>query len=765
VAEAEFPGRKRILAYGDRLTARPGETVEIKVSAPQGARYRAQLVRLRNGDTHSAEASFSETEVASPVNGEYPGRPQSVARGSGVAVEVGPGWPGDDSFSLAISFLPTRPAAGRQHLVALGDDATGGRWSLLLVEGRLSFSIGGIEIVRLDAAAHRGVWHRAAVRIDAREGSVTLDCVPLPASPLVTTPAALRAVAPLPPAPRDADGPLMIGAACRGRSASGLPRPSEGFDGRLESPVVYRGVLTDDQLGEVWAGRRPPELRDRLVGDWDFSIGISSATVRDRSPLGLTGVLRNLPLRGVRGSGWSGRDFRWSHAPEEYGAIAFHSDDLADCEWQTDIVLTVPEDLPSGVYALRLRIGESAGSSVADDAEDYVPFFVAPPRGQPTADTAVLIPTHSYLAYGNVRLWADGFDASPLAADEYFADAIAGPGTLDYSLTLRAHPEIGSSTYDLHADGTPVHTSTWLRPLLNLRPKNILWTLCADLLIVDWLTSQGVDVDILTDDLVAEEGVEALRDYAVVLTGNHPEYVTTSELDALEAYLADGGRMMYLGGNGFYWRCATHPDFPAAIEVRRGRVATRLWTSDVGESDLAFTGEAGGIWRDLGRPPQRLAGVGFIAEGTAGGAYEILPGVREGRAGFLLDGIDAHRIGETGIFGSAVAQEIDRSDPRLGTPEHAIVVARATGLSDGMVFAIEEMTPTVPLIERYRAETSCEVVFFETPGGGAVFSVGSMGWCGSLRSRGVSTDVGRMTRNALDRFRDPTPFSPVPPVA
>ena len=31
-------------------------------------------------------------------------------------------------------------------------------------------------------------------------------------------------------------------------------------------------------------------------------------------------------------------------------------------------------------------------------------------------------------------------------------------------------------------------------------------------------------------------------------------------LDALQAYLDRGGRLMYLGGNGFYWRIAFHPE-------------------------------------------------------------------------------------------------------------------------------------------------------------------------------------------------------------
>ena len=44
-------------------------------------------------------------------------------------------------------------------------------------------------------------------------------------------------------------------------------------------------------------------------------------------------------------------------------------------------------------------------------------------------------------------------------------------------------------------------------------------------------------------------------------------------LDAWEEYLADGGRAMYLGSNGFYWVTSWHPEKPwtdRGAEVRAG---------------------------------------------------------------------------------------------------------------------------------------------------------------------------------------------------
>ena len=52
-----------------------------------------------------------------------------------------------------------------------------------------------------------------------------------------------------------------------------------------------------------------------------------------------------------------------------------------------------------------------------------------------------------------------------------------------------------------------------------------------------------------------------------------------------------------------------------------------------------------------------------------------------------------------------------------------------------------------------------EIVFFETPSGGAVFSTGSIAWCGSLSHNGYDNNVSRLTGNVLRRFMNDAPFS------
>ena len=70
----------------------------------------------------------------------------------------------------------------------------------------------------------------------------------------------------------------------------------------------------------------------------------------------------------MTGFNWRGADsFRLAQG--EYGGIHFHDDALIDSDWQTTAKWHIPEDLKSGVYALRLS---------GDGATDHIPFIVRP---------------------------------------------------------------------------------------------------------------------------------------------------------------------------------------------------------------------------------------------------------------------------------------------------------------------------------------------------------------------------------------------------
>jgi N,N-dimethylformamidase len=268
-----------------------------------------------------------------------------------------------------------------------------------------------------------------------------------------------------------------------------------------------------------------------------------------------------------------------------------------------------------------------------------------------------------------------------------------------------------------------------------------------------------VAFDVITDEELHRRGRDALAPYRVVLSGSHPEYYSTRMLDGLEGYLGSGGRLMYLGGNGFYWRIAYRDERCEAMEVRRAEDGTRAWIAEPGEYYHAWGGEYGGLWRRLGRPPNQIVGVGFAAQGfDLSAPYRFTAGASDPRVAFALEGVATEgALGDFGsIGGGAAGEEIDRYDRRLGSPAHAIVIASADRHAPSMLRTKEEfLSTTAPFDDR---NIRADMVFFETPQGGACFSVGSIAYAGALAHQDYDNDVARLTGNVLRRFADPEPF-------
>jgi N,N-dimethylformamidase len=54
--------------------------------------------------------------------------------------------------------------------------------------------------------------------------------------------------------------------------------------------------------------------------------------------------------------------------------------------------------------------------------------------------------------------------------------------------------------------------------------------------------------------------------------------------------------------------------------------------------------------------------------------------------------------------------------------------------------------------ERPQASIRADIVYFETTAGGAVFSVGSITFCGSLSHNNYQNNISQMLENVLRRF-------------
>ena len=710
-----------LVGYTDRFSARPGERIAVKVSCAHAGPFRADLVRIVHADPNPAGPGMKLEPAPCGFAGEYPSRVQPVQRGSCGIVDLSAPFTLPDPCTVVVRVQPRLLDGRPQTVLDFG--------GMALLAGP-----GGAEIVAADEVCATGApmlegrWYE--LRLVFEVGQVRLRQTALQPSWGVADSGEAVGALHLAPIHR-----VMLGARPDGEGWTDV------LDGRLEDPAILPGA-------HAAADPIEPEAQAVLAW-WDFSEGIGGQGIADRGPHAWHGAFRNLPTRGVRGSRWRGAEMCWRHAPRDYAAVHLHADDLYDCGWGTSFEVDIPPELRSGVYGVRLRAGP-------DDLpdEDIVPFWVLPPRGTVTAPIAFLASTFTYQAYAN---HARG------NADAAYKARRAAWGA--YPHNPDDHPEYGASTYNRHPDGTGHALSSMRRPILTMRPGFLTFDdargsglrhFPADSHLTDWMEATGHRFDAITDHDLDREGAALLAGYAVVITGSHPEYHTPRTLDALQTYTGGGGRLMYMGGNGFYWRIANSASVPDTIEVRRAEGGIRAWAAEPGEAYHQLDGGYGGLWRRNGRPPQMLAGVGFSAQGLFEGSYyRRLPAPGWD---WVFEGVAAETFGHEGLSGGGAAGfELDRADLRLGTPPNTVILARSEAHQPHFVAVPEELLSHVNTVtgERPADLIRAEIVVFEIQGGGAVFATGSITYCGSLSGNGYDNPVSRLTGNVLRRFSAP----------
>lgn len=713
--------RPILIGYTNRLSARGGESIEVKVSSDFSSDYAADLVRIFSGDPNPNGSGMDVRPVSAAFEGAY----KSVAKPSrlgsyGIIPFSDPAIALDATFS--IRFQPRLLRDSPQVLFSFIGSSEGavsisihkdglkvetfaetsgapfafeiGRWYelRLLVAGR------GLHLVGYNVETGSRLFE---VKTRRFRGKVAFTKLVLAATPQPEDPSHFTSF----------------------------------FNGRLEAPRLLRGAQLVERLVENKVAD------EEILAFWDFAIDIPTSNIRDKGPLRLDGTFHNLPARGVRGSRWSGAEMCWRHAVDEYAAVHFHEDDLYDCGWQTDFSFDIPQDLPSGVYGIRLR---------CENAEDIIPFFVRPARNAPKARVAVLFSTFTYAAYGNTP--RSNFDTAYVERrDAWHA----------YPNHPKEYPEFGRSLYNLHADGSPVMFSSTSRPLLLMRPGYLAYVdergsglrhFPADLHLIAWCAAKDIAVDVVTDHDLEADGGSALNEYALVLTVTHPEYHTARTLDAIQNFVAGGGSLGYLGGNGFYWRIATSKAFPSAIEVRRGETGARTWEAEPGEYFHAFDGCYGGLWVKNDRPPQRLVGIGMSAHGDFTGSFYRRTGASyDPRFEWLFDGIDGEILGDFGFSGGGAAGfEVDIVDSSLGTPPDAVVLAQSEEYFGEYHCVPEKVVWPQPLAWQ-SSQIRADLCFIPKSHGNFVFSTGSILFCGSLPVNDFNNNISKLLENVVRR--------------
>ena len=333
----------------------------------------SRLVRLIHGDTNPAGPGFKQVVDAVRDRRARPGRHQDIRSGSYAEIPLPAARSGR---RLHVHGLPPArrcPGAGEQVIASRGDPFDGGgRWRGRRLGlgarpvGRRASSSSSTGATRISTGApvralDAGTSWRCTIEAGGRPLAAGRPRWP----PLRD----LRPTAARPPRRRRA----ARLAARRGRPVHGVH-----FDGRSTGRALSAGrygdgaprsMASSDSLGARGRPHRRLGLRRRHRD--------RPRHRPSRRPAATAGpsTCRRAPSPATTSTA-SETDFR--RAPEQYGAIHFHRDDLEDAGWEVDFELTIPDDLPSGIYAAWLPAG---------DDEDYLPFTVRPPRGtSPLAD-------------------------------------------------------------------------------------------------------------------------------------------------------------------------------------------------------------------------------------------------------------------------------------------------------------------------------------------------------------------------------------------
>jgi len=754
-------GNKFIQGYCDRISVTAKDKIQFMVSARSIGEVDAQLVRVIHGDENPVGPGFKEVAIAASINKRYAVGKQFTQVGSFARVADPKGKLAQGGPLTLFAFVwPTTPQFHRQGLLTRWDASRQRGYGLgINAEGFLEFWVGDdkkTQRVKSDVALFARCWYLVGVSFDPVTGAVELyqesviNAYNSLYSPSVPLQYAAHAKGKISIQPAfDATTTFLL-AGSNEAGPDGQNAVGERYNGKIDRCGVIARALKRKELDAIRASLANVPAKG-LLAYWDTAAGYSKNGIGDRivdvGPNKLHAQGYNRPVRGLTGYNWQGRDEFYLLAPEQYGGVHFHEDCVIDAKWQPTCEWQVPANLKSGCYALRLTAGET---------EEYIPFFVR--AAKPKAKIAVLMATASYLAYANEQL---SF-CSPIVQPIFGRT----PVLAETDMVRVENQELGLSTYDAFIDGAGVCFSSYKRPILNMRPKYrmalaAVWQYPADLSIIGWLENKGYDYEVLTDEDLHRDGVACLKPYSAVITGSHPEYYSERMMNGTEEYIAGGGRLIYTGGNGYYWVVSFSDAEPWCMEVRKAESGSRAWQAMPGEYYNQTEAVRSGMWRNRGRAPQKLVGVGFATEGfDISGSYAKMPDAKDPAMAWIFKGAPGETIGDFGLaLGGAAGLELDRYDLLLGTPPHARLLATSQGITDNYPRVSEEIYYNFPgqgASQDYQCRA--DMVYFTTTNNGAVFSPGSIAWASSLPCNNFNNSVSAIMSNVLNAFLKPGPL-------
>ena len=719
-----------ILGYTNKFSLTSEEEVEVKVSCLNIKTYKANLVKIIQGDINEKGPGYKENKVNINLGGPYKARSQTIPMGSYGLVKNNKIFNKTENIFISIMAFPTLLKNKKiQTIISKFCQSTNIGYRLFIDKNDdINFLINKSKLI-ISKNLNLKKWHLITAGYNHNTGNIFLSIKYYDEDNLHFTKTKIQKKIQK-KIDFNNNKDLLI-------STNKHNQINDNFyNGKLESLKI-----SIDKNISFFSNN------NKFILEFDFSKLLYSDKIIDISGNKLHGKLFNHPARAVTGFKWNESSRDWKSTPEMYSSIYFHEDDLTDCKWDTDFKFKIPKNIISGIYAIKLHNKKD---------EFYIPICIKPKTNSKKNKILFLLPTSSYLAYANNRIGID------ISQTELVCGRLLELN--DQDKFLQENPNLGLSFYDTHKDGSPVFYSSKRRPIINFQPKHIgalggegsnVWQFNADTHILGWLNHFNYDYDVICDSDLHKLGFKILKNYDVLITGTHPEYYSSNMIEGIEKFKNNGGRLMYLGGNGFYWRISYDKKSTDIIECRKTEGGIRAADTHPGENYSSLTGEYTGLWRRNNFSPNKLVGVGMVAQGfDISSSYSRSEQSYDKKINFIFKGIKDKVIGNFGLSGGGAAGlEIDSYNKELGSPENAIVLASSKNHTDIYLMTPEDLLDPAPGIGGTEADTiKSDIVFFQTKNNGAVFSVGSVAWGGSMVWNKYKNNISKITANVLNGF-------------
>jgi hypothetical protein len=722
-------------AYTDPMSVAAGETIRFYVSSDTP--YEFQVCRLGpDVDSPAEDDVLAAWQVDAPaVQSIYPGSYLHVAQGLAAA----------DTATMTLEcWVRLWNVSDRQGIITQFDSDEENGFGLLVDEDRAVLFCIGHSLFRSGPGVLTGPgekdddgftmppaqWHHLVATVNGRTVEMFVDggCIgqwQAPAEIVLGS------------------APLRLGAFGRGGVADGF------LDADISLPAIHGRLLSGTEIVERFAGRAlVVPTPDDLLACWPLAEE-KGDLVRDCSRHRRDARIINYATWMIGGPSFAADVPRFAayepaKDPSRGHGLRLASDDLYDCGWLPTFDYRLPDDAQSGAYAARIRFDVNGEERLC-----HALFVVRKAAGAAKAPIAFLYSTNTWKAYSGSPFcpsWP-GIKAS-IDNKGYAADP--------------ADPKAAYCWYRHHRGGQPTYQMGMRMPWPAAGPYTLDYDLTldyshlcrADRFAAVWLEHEGYTADAITDfDLFDDP--ELLDGYQVLFIVGHNEYWSIEQYERIRRFLQAGGDVICLSGNTNYWRVSFDVD-NGVMECRKADGwGAQLRADQRGECWHSHDGKRGGVPRDCGFPLWELLGVEFMSYSGIGaigiGPFRVSKadhflfqtphrvGLENGdHFGFDPDNPQRQVLGHEGDVRVSTLMHVSAPHPE-GAPAALTDPPKIEVLAAGVVDweCAGQHSGWFDYYHRYRPaefcqgrDAACELIYWERPDGGRVFSASSIaaGW-------------------------------------